>query len=259
MFLYVYPVIAILAVHIGNDNSFLELLNLPSYYSDLLFAFVFTYCTGLYFQWLFIKLEQKFDWDSELRKRLIYQGAFGILIPIIVIIAFEIIYLELLLGIKVSQSSVFYLELPLVTIFCIVINLIYLILYHRQHYFVTADNLKKPASYKNSFIVHSGMKSINIPDNDISYFMIREKSTFVMTSNGRQYLYDNTLEKIRKDISPFKFFQLNRQIIANRTSIVSYKRTDTRKLIVELTPETVKPVFVSKIKTSEFLHWLNQN
>ena len=258
IFLLVYPFIAVLTVHIGNDNSFQELLSLPSYYTDLLFALICTYTAGWYFRWLFFKLDRRFNWDTQLRQRLIFQFIYGLMIPIMAIISVEMIYLEFLLGLAVSQSSIFYLELPLIAIFCIIINLIYLMLYHRQHYFATTGNIKKQSSYKNNFVVHAGIKSINIPENDVSYFIIQEKSTFVTTCGGRQYLYDDTLEQIRKDISPMKFFQLNRQIIAHRRSIVSYERTDTRKLSIELTPKVVKPVFVSKTKTSEFLHWLNQ-
>ncbi|SMO91298.1 hypothetical protein SAMN06265379_11438 [Saccharicrinis carchari] len=53
MFIWVYPVLALLAVHIGNDNTFDQLLHIPSYYSDIAFALTCVYLTGWYFRVLF--------------------------------------------------------------------------------------------------------------------------------------------------------------------------------------------------------------
>ena len=41
LFLFVYPILALLAVHFGNDNALLKLMGMPSYYTDILF------CTGM--------------------------------------------------------------------------------------------------------------------------------------------------------------------------------------------------------------------
>jgi hypothetical protein len=38
MFWGLYPAIALLAVHIGNANTFAQLLKIPSYYTDVLFS-----------------------------------------------------------------------------------------------------------------------------------------------------------------------------------------------------------------------------
>lgn len=267
VFLLLYPVIAFLSIHIGNDNTLPELLRLPSYYTDLIFAFVFTFAAGWYIRWISYRLERKFNWDTQLRQRLAYQITYGCLVPVVAIVAFEMIYLEFLLGLPISQSPIFYLELPLITVFCVLINLIYLMLYHRKHYFTATTDLIGQSKqgvhglatpYKNNFVVHAGVKSINIPEAEVSYFMVQQKSTFVFTTDGRQYLYGASLGEIGKEVSPDGFFQLNRQIVAHRRSIVSCQRTDTRKLKIELYPEANVPVFVSKIKTPEFMRWLRQ-
>jgi hypothetical protein len=264
IFIFVYPVMAILAVHVGNENTLKELLLIPSYYSDLVLAFLSSYGIGFYYHWFFIKVDRRFNWDTEMRKRFVYQVLFGVCAPIIVLIGFEIIYLEILLEIPLNESSVFYLELPLVAVFCILINLIYMILYFRKHHQTTTEFLKKQnavnssTNSKSNIVVNTGQKSLNLGIDEVAYFIILEKSTFLVTRENRQYLYDVPLDQVEKDISSDKFFQINRQIISHRQSIVSFERTETRKLKIEMNPPTADPVFVSKAKSSRFMNWVNQ-
>ncbi|WP_142534717.1 hypothetical protein [Saccharicrinis carchari] len=78
------------------------------------------------------------------------------------IVGLEIIYLSFI-GIKLRDSSVFYLELPVAGTFCVLINLIYYILYSRAH---AGDDpmprSKEPeASYLDNFVVKSGKRRLN--------------------------------------------------------------------------------------------------
>jgi hypothetical protein len=43
-----YPVLALSMIFIANDNSLLHLLSIPSFYTDLLFAFVGSFSVGFY-------------------------------------------------------------------------------------------------------------------------------------------------------------------------------------------------------------------
>lgn len=264
IFIFVYPVLALMAVHVGNGNTFRELLRIPSYYSDLVLAFVLTFGIGWYYRWFFFKLDKQFDWETEMGKRFTNQLLSGIIFPIVLLIGLEIIYLEFILDIPLSDSTVLYLELPLVAVFCVLINLIYMILYFRKHHLVTTDFLKKQttekaSNSKTSFVINSGQKSLTIPIAEIAYFIILQKATFLVTKDGKRYLYDFTLDQISEEVGDTDFFQLNRQIIAHRQAIVSFERTETRKLKVELKPEPGEIVFVSKVKAPPFLNWLNQN
>lgn len=261
LFLFFYPVIAFMVVHTGNDNSISELIRIPSYYTDLLLAFTGTYSAGFYLRWLNIRLEMRFDWTTALRSRLVAQFFFGIIIPVIALVGLELIYLALMDGIIFTETSVFYLELPLISIFCSLINLIYLLLYSRKHHndlsrFIQ-DRNQHQFTYKKYFVVHAGAKSRYIPVVEIAWFIVTQKVTFLTTVDGTQYLYNETLEQVKEVLDPEAFFQLNRQLVASRKSIHSYERTKTRKLKVELQPPHNDPVFVSKIKATSFLNWLN--
>lgn len=260
--IFIYPVLAILVVHIGNDNSFFTLLTIPSYYTDLLLAFACTYLVGFFYRSFFRKTEAKFNWTDQLKKRIGYQLLYGILIPVLILASIEALYLEFLLDIPVLESSMLYLELPVITTFCILINLLYTLLYFRKHTLQLTQELtqKDRASapvpvFKTFFVVNKSTRSLHIPASEAAYFRVIEKSTYLVTAQEK-YLYDSSLEQLIKEIDPSVFFQLNRQIIASRMSIEGYSHTDTRKLSISLNPAISEEVFVSKTRATAFLHWL---
>ncbi len=264
IFLFVYPVIAILAVHIGNDNPFRVLLRLPSYYTDLLLAFTLTYGFGLYFRKLFRWIDRKFDWHTMMRRRLLSHLFLGIIAPALTATGIEIFYLSLI-DIPLEESSVFYLELPVIVLFCVLINLFYLLMFGHIHSKKTAVNLQTAATenpkkqFTENFVVQAGSRAFTVSQNDVAYFTLFEKHTFLVTTDGKQYLYNSTLEKIGGMVSPTAFFQLNRQVLAHRNSINAFHQTETRRLLIELNPPFSKPVYVAKTKAAKFTGWLSQS
>jgi hypothetical protein len=267
IFLFIYPIIALLSVHIGNDNTFRELLKIPSYYTDLLLALLCVYGLGIYYRWFFYKVEQKFDWELQLQSRIIHQLIYGQILPMACIIGLEVLYLKFILEIPLHESSVFYLELPVVGIFCILLQLLYSILYYRRHHLelkgvieLQKDKISfiESKDYKKGFIVNSGTRTLPIHEEKVAYFIILEKSTFLVTSDNKRYIMNSSIDKIVKTLNPSRFFQLNRQIVINRNNILSYSHTDTRKLEIEVLPEPGEHVYVSKTRASQFIKWLNQ-
>lgn len=259
MFRYLYPVFAVLAVHIGRSDPLTVLLVLPSYYTDLLFALLASYLAGWYIRWLNKALARKFDRKIQLSHKIPKQFLLGVLLPVFVIIGMEVMYLVLILDMPIENSSILNLELPLAFIFCVMANLIYLFLYQRlQH---TRDGevprATPPRKYKTDFIVYRGSKSIILTGDAIAYFIILQKNTFLVGRDGQQYLFNHSLGNIGKAVSPVDYFLLNRQVLAHRTSIVSFERTATRKLGIILSPTPEKTVFVPKTRAMEFVQWLN--
>ena len=258
---------AILVVHIGNENTFHELLQIPSYYSDLLLALISAMGIGYYFRFLFNHIQHRFTSDRGIKARVIFQALFGLFIPTLTLAGIEIFYLVFLLKIDLADSSVFYLELPVIFIFCLLINLIYVLLYVRMHNKALSDQLKKeqaakipsPDVYLSTFVVYVGARIHSVPEDEVAYFIIKDKSTYLVTTGGNQYLYNTSLELLNKKVSPKVFFQLNRQIIAHRKSLGSFEQTETRKLKVQLFPIVEEDVYISKLKATTFLKWLQQS
>lgn len=263
VFYWIYPLIALAVVHIGNENSFKKLISIPSYYSDLLLAFACTYGVGWYIRSLFSQLNRRFPREDQLKLRLGYQLLLGVIFPVVIIIGIELGYLSLL-AISWQESSVPYLELPLVIVFCTLINLIYFILYDRSNRIPLQEHqeaLKKQEYLQadtQRFVVKKGNSQVQLPATKIAYFYVQDKLTFLCTQEGEKYLYESSLKELKEQLSGADFFQLNRQLIASRGSIVQYYRTETRRLQVVLQPPIAHEVYVAKTKAAEFSDWLSR-
>ena len=254
LFLFVYPALALLAVHFGNDNALVKLLGMPSYYTDILFALVCVYGCGCYIKWISSWIYKRPGLDKNLTRALKYHLVLGLLVPALFVVCAEWIYLTVL-GIRISASSIFYLELPLTILLCLLINMTYLFMYFRTK---TPKTWEKEIQ-KRSFAAKEGHHTINIPMSEVAYFVKRNKFTFLITKKGGDYLYDQPFKTIWKALPAPDFFQLNRQIISSRESIVQCTKTKTRRLKVKLSPSTDEAVYVAKVNATKFLKWLDNS
>lgn len=260
VFLIIYPLMILGAVHIGNDNPLPILLRLPSYYSDLLLASICTYGAGYYFRYLFQQIDRKYTWELAFRERIFWQLGYGLIVPLLVILGLEIIYLRFFLQIPASEYTLFYLEMPLAIIFLLIINLVYFILYYRKYNAALVDALQTKDDRKKDYLLaNRGAKTVQIPVEEVAYFTKQAGLTFLCTASGERFVYDLPLDQIREQLDHRSFFQLNRQVIAGRKSIQAYVTTETRKLAIELHPAPKQTVFVSKAKATDFIGWFRPN
>ena len=136
----------------------------------------------------------------------------GVILPIFIILLIEIFYVSVILHIPVRDSSVLYLELPLMGIFCILINLIYLVLDFKNqpadYTNLTAGNTPAHPDYKTNFMVHSGNNTLIIPVSQVAYFIVLRKTNFLTTTDNKEYLYNDSLETLRKDYLRLIFSRL---------------------------------------------------
>lgn len=262
MFLGLYPLLALLVVYIGNDNSLAFLLRHPSHYSDLLLALICTYAIGGYLRYVHRRTHEEYLADEGQRAKLPIWILVGVLLPVTFAIGAELIYLSLLPGIRMAETSVFYLELPLAVLFVLLINLIYYLLYTRRHHQLVlgadagSKEEERVPTYRRDFLVHGALKSKVIELEEVAYFVILEKSTYLVNKAGRTFPYEASLEQVVEATDPTIFFQANRQLLVRRAGVVGYKRTDTRRLELELQPASAEAHFVPKTKAADFIKWL---
>lgn len=307
LFVY-YTISALAVVHIGNDNTFAELFNNPSYYTDITISLLLSYLCGLYLYLFYKKLNKTHFHRQEFSFRIKKQFLMGILLPLVLIIGIEILYLIYLLEIPLHTSSVFYLELPLVFIFLLFANGAYFINFElkNRNEFLT-ENLEKKLEEKlenelennlkikvkqetkkiteeltvkietdlktkleqeikeqqekeknqfpSYFVVNRGHEFIKIPVEEIAFFELAEKTIYLTTFEGKQFYQKEKLQHFISLLSPQNFYQLNRQIIAHRKSIIGYETTTTRKLKINFSPKSLEEQFVAKANVSKFLDW----
>lgn len=261
--LIIYPLIGVSFVHIGNDNTLKELLQIPTYYTDIMLSLALIYIVGFYIRWISGRFENRFDWISQFKYRIINQLIWGIVIPAAFIVFAEILYL-IQLNIKLSESSIFYLELPVAIVILVLINLTYILLYYRKYSLTLKTQLseqeKSSEFAKDKYLIaRQGNQNIQVPYDSIAYFILKNKLTFLVTTESQHLLFDKSMKEVLEMLPRHQFYRLNRQLIAKRTSIIKCSPTKTRRLNIQLIPTPVEDVFLPKANVPQFMRWFSES
>lgn len=121
------------------------------------------------------------------------------------------------------------------------------------------EHLKtKEQVHKTRFLVKAGNKLVSIATDEIAYFHAIDKAVWMHTCDNRKYAMDQSLEELNKKLDPNCFFQLNRQFVTHLQSIRQIHTYFNGKLKVELIPEMVEEVIVSRERAPEFKQWLDR-
>ena len=258
LFRVVYPLMALSVIHVGNDNRVAELLRNPTYYTDLLVAALLTYGTGYYFRWYYRRHGAPIGPSGWQRERLGEYLAGAVALPVLVLSALEAVYVIFLLRIPVAEVTILWLELPLILVFCLLVNAAYLIMGLRGtvRSISSAEHVSAPG-FPQQFVVHGGVRSRSVPLDEIAYFEVVDKVTFLVTVAGVRHTLQEPLREITELTDPQEFYPLNRQVVAHRRGIREFERTHTRKLQVMLQPAPAAEQYVPKARATEFLQWLS--
>ena len=116
----------------------------------------------------------------------------------------------------------------------------------------------KHETYKQRFIVRLGDQIRIIKVEDIAYFISKDKTTYLVTTQDKRYIVDFSLDVIETKLDPAQFFRTSRQCIANINAIKLVNRHFSGRLKLQLVPPTEDDVFVSRVRTSDFMHWIHQ-
>ena len=92
-----------------------------------------------------------------------------------------------------------------------------------------------------------------IPVQDILYFFSENNSTFIFTTENRQFLLHKSLEKIEQEVDNNHFFRINRKFIINKDYILAVKNNSRIKLLLKNSELILFEVSISKEKA--FLKW----
>lgn len=121
------------------------------------------------------------------------------------------------------------------------------------------ENASTPLKFecKSRFVVKIGDHIIIVQVRDIAYFISRDKTTYIVTREGKSYLLDNSLDMIETLVDPTVFFRISRACIASIDSIASVSRHFSGRLRISLNPKKDDDIFVSRVRTANFMKWLN--
>ncbi len=112
-------------------------------------------------------------------------------------------------------------------------------------------------SYKNRLTFKHGNHLKIIDIQEIECFFSENKGTYIHTTDNRDYLIDQTLEQIEKDLHPNHFFRVSRKFIVQLKQIKDILVYSNSRLKIVLPSYTQDEVIVSRERVSEFKEWLN--
>lgn len=111
-------------------------------------------------------------------------------------------------------------------------------------------------NYKTRVLVKSGDRYRHIEMDEIAYFVSEDKVSIVVSVDGRRNIIDQTLDKLESELNPQHFFRITRGCIASIHSIGSVSKYFAGRLKVTLQPKYYNDLLISRVKVSDFLHWL---
>jgi DNA-binding LytR/AlgR family response regulator len=116
---------------------------------------------------------------------------------------------------------------------------------------------KVAKSYKVRFFVKIGNHFHSIPIDNIDLFFIRERATFLQTSNDRNFCLDYSLDQIQKMVDPAKFFRINRNYLVNINAIQDIYSYSSNRLGLKVKQLNPLDLIVSREKVAGFKKWLD--
>ena len=114
----------------------------------------------------------------------------------------------------------------------------------------------QPKNYQQSFLTQFREKTIVKLVEEIVLFSVEFDTVYLYTFTGEKYPLSKKLEYIESVCDPHQFFRINRQMLVNRSAIVSFEPYFNRKVILHLGIEMEDKAVVSRLKVTPFKEWL---
>ena len=112
--------------------------------------------------------------------------------------------------------------------------------------------------FKKRFLVKAGHHLKSIAMEEISFFISRDKITFLFHTDGRKYPVDYPLTELEGILDPHLFFRVNRQYIINHQSIADVMTFSNSRLKIRLKQKEQTPIVVSRDRVTDFRNWLDK-
>jgi len=123
---------------------------------------------------------------------------------------------------------------------------------------IIASITSKETSYKKRFLINMGSKIKSIETHDIALFYVLEKSTFLTTTDGKDYPVDFSLDKLETLLDRDQFFRINRQAMVNYNAIKNIAVFSKSRIRIEIQPTSEIELLVSTHKSHLFREWLDR-
>ncbi|MES2862958.1 MAG: LytTR family DNA-binding domain-containing protein [Bacteroidota bacterium] len=110
--------------------------------------------------------------------------------------------------------------------------------------------------YKKRFSVKIGTQLKVITIDEIECIYSENKGTYIHTLDNRNYLIDNSLEVIERELDPNQFFRISRKFIIPLHSVKEIQMYSNSRLKIILPTYKEDEVIVAREKVSDFKTWI---
>lgn len=108
-------------------------------------------------------------------------------------------------------------------------------------------------TYRNRFLLKAGNALVPVLTDQIAYFF-RQEIVFAKTVDGKVFPVDFSLGQLQSQLDPKQFVRLNRQLLANFSSIAKLRSSKPGQFSIDLQPAYHEQVQISQERSS----WLKR-
>ena len=117
-------------------------------------------------------------------------------------------------------------------------------------------SLKKEENYKTHFLVPvKGDKLLPVSVEAIQYFYISNGLVKAVDSEGKEFVFSQSLDELAEQLNPHDFFRANRQFIVSRKAVSDICLWFNGRLAINLKVPVPEKIIISKAKASELKDW----
>ena len=113
--------------------------------------------------------------------------------------------------------------------------------------------------YKKRFSVKVGQHLKLIQVDQIECIYSENKGTYAFTTEGRNYLLDQTLDQLEEELPPNQFFRISRKFYVNINAISDMISYTNSRLEIKLKTFKELEVIVARERVKDFKNWLIQS
>ena len=118
------------------------------------------------------------------------------------------------------------------------------------------QKIQKP--YKNRFLVKLGDSIQSVKTEDIASFIFEDGLVLLITSGGKRYVIDYTLDHLEELLNPDVFFRINRKAMIQINAIQKVSSYFNSRLKLQSTSLSDENAIVSRERVHDFKNWLDK-
>jgi len=119
-------------------------------------------------------------------------------------------------------------------------------------------NIAHPKAFKQKFLLRFGDRYIPLAVGDIAYFYAADKAVEAITTTGKPWGMDFSLDAIEAMLDPALFFRLNRQCLVRQSAIAHiYAHLNGKLKITLVPPQPDAEIYISRERAPLFKAWLD--